>query len=244
MNFISNQNKISLRSTDLTNSLIFYLYYKNQNKYTKSVNSIKAFYLDPILKDHIYVASNGLKKNIIFRRPECNENILHNNVNSFVSYFHTLEDNLFKFNIYPSKYFKDLTINYLKTQQIVLKVKRKLTPTDQKKFKSKFFKNYLLFSTLKKNPIFGDFSKITLIKSMYLKLYFLTNRGFVKNLSNRFSDRIFFTGLNYIFKEYIKETFRYILVLNYILLNFFSNIILTQQKNSNLLYNIIIYYNF
>jgi|JI10StandDraft_1071094.scaffolds.fasta_scaffold02681_11 hypothetical protein len=244
MNLPLNQSKISLRPTNISNSLIFYLYHKNQYKYTKSFNSIKTFYFDPILKDNVYIASNGLKKNVVFKRTECNENILQSNFNTFVSYFYTLEDNLFKFNLYPAKYFKELTLNYLKKQQIILKVRKKLYITTEIKQKSKFLKNFLLFSNLKKDPFFGDFSKIVLIKTMYLKLYFLTNRGFIKNLSTRFSDRIFFTGLNYIFKEYIKETFRYILVLNYVLLNFFSNIILSSKKNINLLYNIIIYYNF
>ena len=244
MNLSLNHSKISLRPTNISNSLIFYLYHKNQYKYTKSFNSIKTFYFDPILKDNVYIASNGLKKNIVFKRKECNENILQSNFNIFVAYFYTLEDNLFKFNLYPAKYFKELTLNYLKKQQIILKVQKKLYLTTEIRQKSKFLKNFLLFSNLKKDPFFGDFSKIILIKTMYLKLYFLTNRGFIKNLSVRFSDRIFFTGLNYIFKEYIKEIFRYILVLNYVLLNFFSNIILSSKKNINLLYNILIYYNF
>ena len=210
----------------------------------RNVGQTSSAPFDPILKDNVYIASNGLKKNVVFKRTECNENILQSNFNTFVSYFYTLEDNLFKFNLYPAKYFKELTLNYLKKQQIILKVRKKLYITTEIKQKSKFLKNFLLFSNLKKDPFFGDFSKIVLIKTMYLKLYFLTNRGFIKNLSTRFSDRIFFTGLNYIFKEYIKETFRYILVLNYVLLNFFSNIILSSKKNINLLYNIIIYYNF
>ena len=116
MNLPLNQSKISLRPTNISNSLIFYLYHKNQYKYTKSFNSIKTFYFDPILKDNVYIASNGLKKNVVFKRTECNENILQSNFNTFVSYFYTLEDNLFKFNLYPAKYFRELTLNYLKKQ--------------------------------------------------------------------------------------------------------------------------------
>lgn len=243
MNLISKQFKTNSRVIDITTSIVFYLYSKNQYKYTKSVNSIKASYLDPILKDKIYVASNGLKKDIFFRRPECNENILTTDTNCFVSYFYALEDNLFKFNIYPYRYFKNLTISYLKKQQILLKVKNKLTTVEKVKYKSRFVKNFALFSNLKKDPICGNFSKIIYVKALYLKLYVLTNNGFVKNLSNRYSDRALFAGLQYIFKEFIKETFRNILILNYVLLNFFSSIILTFQKNKNLLYNIVIYYN-
>jgi len=243
MNLTSKQFKTNSRIIDITTSIVFYLYSKNKYKYTKSVNSIKASYLDPILKDKIYVASNGLKKDIFFRRPECNENILTPDANSFVSYFYALEDNLFKFNIYPYRYFKQLTTSYLKKQQILLKIKNKLIIPEKKKHKSRFLKNFALFSNLKKDPICGDFSKIIYVKAMYLKLYVLTNCGFIKNLSSRFSDRALFAGLQYIFKEYIKDTFRNILILNYVLLNFFSSIILTFQKNKNLLYNIVIYYN-
>ena len=57
MNLISKQFKTNSRVIDITTSIVFYLYSKNQYKYTKSVNSIKASYLDPILKDKIYVAS-------------------------------------------------------------------------------------------------------------------------------------------------------------------------------------------
>ena len=174
MNLSLNQTKTSLRPTTIPNSLIFVLYNKNQYKYTKSLNSIKTSYFDPILKQHIYIASNGLKKNVIFNRTECSENILQSNINSFVAYFYALEDNLFKFNLYPAKYFKEITLTYLKKQQLINKIKRKIIGTNDIKQKSKFFKNFLLFSNLQKDAFFGDFSKIILIKALYLKLYFLT----------------------------------------------------------------------
>jgi hypothetical protein len=138
MNLIYNYSGINLRKTNISSSVVFYLYYKNKIKYIKNFNSIRAFYYDPIVKGKIYIASNGLKKNLVFRREEFNDTVLCREIENFVSVFYNIEDNLFKFFIYKVKYFKDLTVNFLKKQQIINIIEKRL---NNNKLSSKFLKN-------------------------------------------------------------------------------------------------------
>lgn len=111
----NNNSNLTLR-----NSLIFSIYNKNINKkiYFKSNNTIKGSYIDPVLNDSIYIASNGLKKNVSFRKNEINykKNITSKN---FVSYFSQLEDNFLISNIYPNKYLNDLIIKSFQDQKVL-----------------------------------------------------------------------------------------------------------------------------
>ncbi len=286
MNLIYNYSGINLKKTNISSSLVFYLYYKNKIKYIKNFNSIRAFYFDPIVKGKIYIASNGLKKNIVFRREEFNDTVLCRDIETFVSVFYNIEDNLFKFFIYKVKYFKDLTINFLKKQQIINIIERRLNNNthiklsskflknnhieqklpsivvkpnatkikSQSKFfknphtninlQSKFWKNFIVISNSKKNIIFGNFDKIFLVRRMYLKISIITNKGFIKSILRPSSDKQLFARLSFFYKGYIKKTYKFIMILNYILLVFFCRTILSYRKNSRLLFNIIIYYNF
>ena len=121
MELFSNYSKNNSCNLNLKNSIIFSLYHKNLNKefYFKSNNLIKGFYKDSILDDNIYFASNGLKKNSVFRRNQINQNILKSNTNRFVSYFSNIEDNFLIFNIYPNQYFVNTVNSYLNDQKII-----------------------------------------------------------------------------------------------------------------------------
>jgi len=116
MNLVSLNNILNLKQNNITDSLIFFIYHKNEkkNKYLKSTNKIQGFYYDSILKENIYISSNGLKKNASLKKIELNKNILVKHTNIFVSYFTVIEDNLFKFNIYPKKYYKNSKLKYIK----------------------------------------------------------------------------------------------------------------------------------
>ena len=225
MNLNLNISSFHLDKTNVANSLIFYLYHKHQkpNSYYKSINNIQGLYKDPILKESIYISSTGLKKNAIFKRSEINENILNSEVNSFISYFSNLEDNLFKFNIYPQKYFKDITTQYFYQKQLIIHYQKKLLNLRNIKLKSKFLKNYILYGHVRQQTVFGNFDKLILLKSLYQKIIFATSKGFVKDLTSNFTERLIFTGLTYIFKKNIKDAFVNVLLLNYLLIKYYSN---------------------
>ena len=211
--------------SSVANSLIFYLYHKHkkQNLYYKSVNSIQGLYKDPILKEYIYISSNGLKKNAVFKRSEINENVLSPKINIFISYFSNIEDNLFKFNLYPQKYFKDVAKHYFNQRQIIIQCQKKLLNLKIPKLKSKFLTNYIALCNIRRQTVFGGFDKLLIVKSLYQKVIVTTTTGFLKDVTLNFSERIIFTGLTYILKKNMKEAFVNILMLNYLLLKYYSN---------------------
>lgn len=167
MNLVSLNNILNLKQNDVPDSLIFFIYHKNEkkNKYLKSVNKIQGFYYDSILKENIYLSSNGLKKNASLKKIELNKNILVKNTNMFVSYFSVIEDNLFKFNIYPKKYYKNSSFKFLTNQSLV----QTTLDTKQRVFKKKnltiFLKNSISLTTKKFNTFFGFIDKVIMIQS-------------------------------------------------------------------------------
>jgi len=167
MNLVSLNNILNLKQNNITNSLIFFIYHKNEkkNKYLKSTNKIQGFYYDSILKENIYISSNGLKKNASLKKIELNKNILIKHTNIFVSYFTVIEDNLFKFNIYPKKYYKNSSFKFLTNQSLV----QTTLDTQQNVLKRKkstiFLKNSIFLTNQKFNTFFGFIDKIIMIQS-------------------------------------------------------------------------------
>ena len=244
MNLVSLNNILNLKQNDVPDSLIFFIYHKNEkkNKYLKSVNKIQGFYYDSILKENIYLSSNGLKKNASLKKIELNKNILVKNTNMFVSYFSVIEDNLFKFNIYPKKYYKNSSFKFLTNQSLV----QTTLDTKQRVFKKKnltiFLKNSISLTTKKFNTFFGFIDKVIMIQSFWKKIFISTNRGICFNYSRKLNDRALFTGLANIYDEKTKESFKLMLMLNYLLIKFASNLVFAWKKNKNVLATMVIYF--
>lgn len=220
------------------NSLIFSLYNKNLKRnelYTKTNNSIKGFYTDNILNDSVYFASNGIKKNSIFRKNEININ--HKN---FVSFFSSIEDDFSVFNIYPQKYFSNLMNEHLNKQKTITNYIRKTT--NKNKINSLFLDNYRSLNTSTDITSFQErSSKKLFIKNYFDKCYFIDGNGFISKLDNRLFSKQLFSGLLYVLPPKIQAQLKNLLLLNYLLLNFFSNIKAKNYKNDILKYNVILY---
>lgn len=244
MDLVSINNTVNLKQQNITNSLVFYLFHKNdkENKYLKSTNKIQGFYYDSILKENIYISSNGLKKTASFKKVELNKNIFNSHSNIFVSYFTILEDNLFKFNLYPKKYYKTSSFKFLSNQNLIqTSLNCQQTINKKRNFKI-FFKNSLNVSNTKFHTFFGFVDKLVMIQSYWKKIYVSTNRGICLNYSRKFDDRSLFTGLTNIYDEKAKDSFKLLLMLNYLLIKFAGNLNFAWKKNKNLLATTVIYF--
>lgn len=221
----------------LKNSLIFFLYnknLKNNSNYIKVNNSIKGFDKDPILNDYVYFASNGIKKNAIFRKIEFND--INKN---FVSYFRTIEDQFSVFNLYPQKYNSDLIKNYTKKQEIIFNWISK--NKEEININSYFLINSKLLNKQKEKPLHLKSTYQILIKNYYNNYLLLNNKGFINQINNKLFQKNLFSGLMFVLpfkiQKYIKETFS----INYLLLNFYSNINIKSMTKKTLILNLIIY---
>lgn len=244
MNLVSLNNILNLKQNNITDSLIFFIYHKNEkkNKYLKSTNKIQGFYYDSILKENIYISSNGLKKNASLKKIELNKNILIKHTNIFVSYFTVIEDNLFKFNIYPKKYYKNSSFKFLTNQSLVQTTLDIQQNVLKRKKSTIFLKNSISLSNQKFNTFFGFIDKIIMIQSFWKKIFISTNRGLCINYSKKFNDRSIFTGLTNIYDEKTKDSFKLLLMLNYLLIKFAGNMVFAWKKNKNLLATMVIYF--
>lgn len=238
MTSFSNYTQYNNCNLMIKNSLIFALYNKNLKKnelYTKTNNSIKGFYKDNILNDSIYFASNGIKKNSIFRKKEINT--IQNN---FVSYFSAIEDDFSIFNIYPQKYFSNLINNYLNNQTIITNYLQK--KSNPQKINSIFLTNYRSFKNSINITKFQEKStKKLFIKNYFDKSYFIDGNGFISKLDNKLFSKQLFSGLLYILPQKIQFQLKNLFLLNYLLLNFFNNIKSKNYENITLKYTIILY---
>jgi len=237
MNSFYNYTQNNNCNQTLKKSIFFSLYNKNLDKkiYFKTSNSVKGFYKDSIINDVILLSSNGLKKNAIFRSTE-----LQLKNNNFVSFFRNLEDQLQVFNLYPQKYNKEVLQNYLKHQSILFNWKSKSL---EKKIKSTFFlKNYKLLKKKNNSPVDLDTKNIFFIKNLYDKYYFINENGFIKNLNGKSIQKNLFGGLTFILPKTIQISVQKIFLLNYYLINYYSNLEKSKTNNHELkLNNIIIY---
>jgi hypothetical protein len=126
-----NENK---NLANLNNSLFFFFPDKNQqlkNKYFKVFNSVGTYYQEDVVKDNIYIATNGFKKDVFFRKNvklyrKINSYLQNATLNKTRQYFVSLytKDDLtksifiLKFN--PKKYLRLTQIKY-KQKQLLLK---------------------------------------------------------------------------------------------------------------------------
>jgi hypothetical protein len=197
--------------------------------YFKSNNNIKGFYKDPILNDFIYFASNGLKKNVIFRKNEIQDK---NYQNSFVSYFHNIEDQLLIFNIYPQKYNSDLFSRHKNLRSIFENFNIKNEKKSE--INSFFLSNYNLNKDVGINNYF--------IKNYYDKYYFLDSIGNVKQLNGKLFQKNLFSGLLYVLPKNIQKSFKTLFSINYLLISFYNNLINLRNKNAIAKTNVLLYF--
>jgi hypothetical protein len=122
-----NLNK-NLSQLHISNTTIFYLYYKKykSKSFYKSYNKIRGSYKDLVVKNTIYISSNGLKKTGVFAKSELNFNVLQPKFDSFVCYFGLLEDNFFKFTFYSQSYLKKLRKKYLINKELINVIIKKI----------------------------------------------------------------------------------------------------------------------
>lgn len=231
MNSFSNYTQNNNCEQRLKDSTFFSLYHKKTTKqfFFKSNNNIKGFYKDPILNDFIYFASNGLKKNAIFRRNELQDGNYENN---FVSYFRNIEDQLLIFNIYPQKYNADL----ISKQENIKSLFKNIYIKNSKRPKSKsfFIHNYPLMRSQPKGNYF--------LRNYYDTHYFCDDRGFIKQINNKVFRKNLFSGLLYIFPKKIQKAFKSLFSMNYLLTGFYNNLLSLKDKNKVVKTNILLYF--
>ncbi len=191
---------------------------KNKLKFPhhKTSNRVRGSYFDVVLKENIYIASNNIKKNVHFKKIELENTTLQINKEIFTTYFHEIEDSLARFNIFPKTYQRELTYKSILSKSIKRQERSNL---------SAFLYKNLLKSSKKYNSLFGHVDKLILIQSFWQKVYLMTSRGIILNLTGRFGDRHFFTGLNYIYHPKPKFKFKAVMILNYLLVKFSSNLV-------------------
>ena len=120
MNFDTELRDIDLKKYTPVDCSAFVLFPRGKikNLYFKSTNKIRGSYFDSVLKENIYLSSNNLKKNAYLKKVELDTNFLQLDKNFFTTYFKKIEDNLFRFNIFPKKYQKDLTYHCLTNKSV------------------------------------------------------------------------------------------------------------------------------
>lgn len=214
----------------LKNSSFFSIYHKNINKstYFKNNNSVKGFYKDPIIDDFIYFASNGLKKNAVFRK---NEIQVESSLNNFVSYFHNIEDSLLIFNIYPQKYNNDLVNNENKIQNLL--------NHNYKAFQKTKTINTFFSQNLKE--LNSNDGNNFLIKSYFDKFYFLSNNGFIKQVNSNSFQKSLFSGLLYVLPLKVQNIFKDLILISHLLLKFYININFKKANIPTLIVNMQLY---
>ncbi len=154
---VININK-NLSELHISNTTVFYLYYKRYKSKTfyKSYNKIRGSYKDLVVKNTIYISSNGLKKTGVFAKYEFNSNVLQPKFDSFVSYFGLLEDNFFKFTFYSQFYLKKLRKKYLINKELISAVIKKIKESNislklSNKFSYQFPINNIIYFNQKNN---------------------------------------------------------------------------------------------
>ena len=162
-----NLNHLSKDSLKLqvSNSTIFYLYFKKYKFKTfyKSFNKIRGSYKDLVVKNTIYISSNGLKKTGVFAKHEFNFNILQPKFDSFVCYFGLLEDNFFKFAFHSQFYLKKLRKKYLLNKELINVITKKIAKPSIQQFSCNFPVNNFIYLNKIINS-YSNFSKIVIIR--------------------------------------------------------------------------------
>lgn len=214
----------------LKNSSFFSIYHKNIDKsvYFKNNNSIKGSFKDPIINDFVYFASNGLKKNAVFRK---NEIQIEGSFNNFVSYFHNIEDSLLIFNIYPQKYNSDLVNNESKMQNLL---NHNYKDFQKNKTINTFFSQNL-------RELNNDDNNNFLIKNYYDKFYFLSDNGFIKQINSNSFQKSLFSGLLYVLPFKVQNKFKDLILVSHLLLKFYVNIDVKNCNSLTLIANMQLY---
>ncbi len=242
-----NLNNLSKNSLDLkiSNSTIFYLYFKKYKSRTfyKSFNKIRGSYKDFVVKNTIYVSSNGLKKTGVFAKHEFNSNILQSKFDSFVCYFGLLEDNFFKFAFHSQFYLKKLRRKYLINKCLINTINKKIIKISLYPIFFQFFSNNIIFLNNKNNS-YDSFTKTIIIRHWYRKLIFLTSTGrFIKVRKKNYRSKFFFgRWIRACLARRFRKRYFKIIRNRYRLLRFVAQISIIRNKDPKIICNIILYF--
>ncbi len=248
MNSFSNNLEKNEIDFNYSSSLIHILYTPNKELNKKCIfknnNDVIISFKDTVINKTIYVSSSGLKRNSVFTSEDLDKLLKKKQLDSFISYFTILEDKLFRFDLYPQKYKKNIDINFLKSQAVIQKINIRYIPLLKPLTRSKYINKHKLLD--QKSTYNGSFDKKIIIKSGYRKICLLTTRGIATGSLEPFHYNLYkiMTGLLFIFKKKMKNKFNTILISPYILLKFFSKNFQNEKKNINIFLNILIYYHF
>jgi hypothetical protein len=246
--FSSNLEKNELHF-NYSNSLINILHYPtvtiNKYGFFKSNNDVIISYKDKVINKTIYVTTSGLKKNSVFQSEDFDKMLAKKELNTFVSCFKILEDNVFRFNLYPQLYKKAVQRVFIKKESTIQLLYSKLSPTKNLLFQAKYFNKYKLFN---QNCSYNaSFDKKFIIKLRKKKISLVTTRGVILPRLSRFHYNAYrvLGGLITIFirSRFVKQ-FSIIVSSNYRLLHFFTKNFQNPKKNVNTLINVLLYYYF
>jgi len=201
----------------LKNSLYFYLLNKDVRKNIqlyKINNQVKIFYFDSLIKNYIYITINGLKKSSFFNKNQYVK--IKNENNTFVSYNYNFTDEYNRFKIYPKYY------NY-------------------NVIKSFFDKRSLITNYYNKWNLRNTENLLIPVKTYYKRFVYLDNKGSVNYIMKEFFDKSIFTGLIRLLPSKTKNSFKKILILYYLLINYNSLELLLKKKKKPI-YQLYLYY--
>lgn len=248
-----NENK---NLANLNNSLFFFFPDKNQqlkNKYFKVFNSVGTYYQEDVVKDNIYIATNGFKKDVFFRKNvklyrKINSYLHNATLNKTRQYFVSLytKDDLIrpvfilKFN--PKKYLRLAQIKY-KQKQLLLKRCLYILFKNKKGIDNTKF-SYRKLKWNKKISIFtGNTYIFKRIKNQ--KQYFISENGFLLVHQWRKISKKSYPGIYFILDIDTKKYFHRISILLHLLLKFFGKIFIKEIKNSvKLFFTMFVYFKF
>jgi hypothetical protein len=249
MNSFSNNLEKNELHFNYSSSLINILYYPNVtlNKYSffKNNNDVIISFKDTVINKTIYVTSSGLKRNSVFQSEDFDKMLAKKELSTFVSYFKTLEDDVFRFDLYPKAYKKAVQRAFIKKESTNELLYSKLLPTKNLLFRAKYFNKYKFFN---QNCSYnGSFDKKFIIKLRKKKICLATTRGIVLPRLSRFHYNNYrvMSGLITIFKRrgFYKQ-FSIIISSNYRLLRFFTKNFQNSKNNVNSFINVLLYYHF
>lgn len=220
MNF-SNYSRQYLVNSNFKNTLLLVLAKRNNNFY-KTINSLSGFYKDKILKDNIYIATTGITQDSFIRKSKNINNILFFNKKDFISYFKISQFKSFNFINYPLKYKKIIINNYFFKKFLFHKYKQsKYTNVDY---------NY-------------DYNDILVVKRKKNKIIGVSDSGKIKKFRKYFFSKLCYAGLVRIIIDEMKVVFEQILILFYLLLNYFGNLLVQSKRNNLMIYEFSLYSN-
>lgn len=249
MNSFSNNLEKNELHFNYSGSLINILYYSNvtfnKNCIFKNNNDVIISFRDTVINKTIYVTSSGLKRNSVFKSKEFDKILAKKELDTFVSYFKILEDDVFRFDLYPKRYKKILELAFIKKEGTIQALYPKVLPIKNLPFRSKFFNKHEIFN--EKYAYNGSLDTKFIIKLRKFKIRLATSRGVLlpRLSSTHYHLNRIMNGLIGVLDETrLKKNLRIIISSNYRLLRFFTKNFENSTNNINIFINILVYYYF